>query len=55
MAKVIYKRLSNEEAIKMYGNSMSFVGGNIHSELQRLGQSTKKNKNDNKNPKAKKR
>ena len=55
MAKVIYKRLSNEEAIKIYGKSMSFVGGNTHSELQRLGQSANKNNNDNKNPKAQKR
>ena len=55
MAKVIYKRLSNEEAIKMYGNSMSFVGGNTNTELQRLGQSTNNKNNDNKNSKAKKR
>lgn len=55
MAKVIYKRLSKEEAIKIYGKSMSFVGGNIHKDLQKLGQDNKKEKsNDNKNSVTKK-
>lgn len=55
MAKVIYKRLSKEEAIKMYGKSMSFVGGNTHKYLQKLGQSNKdEQNNDNKNSVTKK-
>lgn len=55
MAKVIVERLSNEEAIKMYGRSMSFVGGNTSKDLQRLGQHNKeKQSNDYKNSVTKK-
>lgn len=50
MAKVIYKKLTNEEAIRIYGKGMSFVGGNIHKDLQNLGQGNKdRQSNDNKN------
>ena len=50
MAKVIVQRLSNEEAIKIYGKSMSYIGSNTHKDLKRLGQgSKKKQSNDNKN------
>lgn len=55
MAKVIYKKLSKEAAIKMYGKSMSFVGGNTHEDLKKLGQGNKeKQSNDNKNSATKK-
>lgn len=55
MAKVIVERLSNEEAIKMYGKSMSFVGGNANEDLKKLGQGNKKKQsNDNKNSATKK-
>ena len=55
MAKVIYKKLTNEEAIRIYGKGMSFVGGNTHKDLQKLGQDNKKEQsNDNKNPVTKK-
>ena len=50
MAKVIYKKLTKEEAIRIYGKGMSFVGGSIHKDLQNLGQGNKdKQSNDNKN------
>lgn len=55
MAKVIYKKLTNEEAIRIYGKGMSFVGGNIHKDLQNLGQGNKdRQSNDNKNQLPKK-
>ena len=55
MAKVIYKKLSKEAAIKMYGKSMSFVGGNTNKDLQNLGQGSKeKQSNDYKNSVTKK-